>query len=162
MILDGILKDFNVTLDEKGRQTLNLVWHRLNPWPDVIEGLTRLQKKYTICTLSNGNLSLLADMAKHSGIPWDLILSAEVFKAYKPHPDAYLGVASVFDVPADNVMLVAAHHDDLQAARNCGLRTAYIERPAEFGVDVPKDVSPVAGNDFHCVDFIDLAGRLGC
>lgn len=160
MILNNVLTDFGVQLTEQQCADLNLVWHRLSPWPDVIEGLQLLRKSYTTCTLSNGNLSLLANMAKHSDIPWDLILSAEVFKAYKPHPDAYLGVASVFDVSAENVMLVAAHHDDLEAARNCGLRTAYIERPAEPGSDQPKDVSPVAANDLHCTDFIDLARQL--
>ena len=161
VILDDILVNFGLTLDEQQCAELNLVWHRLTPWPDVIDGLARLRRRYTVCTLSNGNLSLLANMAKHSSIPWDLILSAEVFRAYKPHPQTYLGVASVFDVSADKVMLVAAHHDDLEAARNCGLRTAYIERPLEFGNDQLKDVSPVAGNDHHCKNFIDLAVTLG-
>jgi 2-haloacid dehalogenase len=161
IILDDVLVDFGITLTEQQCAELNLVWHRLTPWPDVIDGLPRLRAGYTVCTLSNGNLSLLANMAKHSAIPWDLILSAEVFRAYKPHPDTYLGVASVFDVSADNVMLVAAHHDDLEAARDCGLRTAYIERPLESGADQLKDVSPVDGNDLHCKDFNDLADKLG-
>jgi 2-haloacid dehalogenase len=91
------------------------------------------------------------------------VLSAEVFRAYKPHPDTYLGVARVFDLAPQQVMLVAAHHDDLAAARSCGLHTAYIERPAEYGLhQPPKDVSPRAGNDMHCVDFLALADRLGC
>jgi len=99
-------------------------------------------------------------MAKNAGLPWDLILSAEVFRAYKPHPDTYLGVASVFDVPAEQVMLVAAHHDDLLAASNCGLQTAYIERPAEFGTDALKDVSEQAFTDYHAEDFLQLADHL--
>lgn len=160
MILDQVLEQYQAALDEEQRVDLNLAWHRLQPWPDVIEGLHLLRKHYTICSLSNGNLSLLANMAKHAGIPWDLILSAEVFKAYKPHKDTYLGVASVFDVSPAEVMMVAAHHDDLAAARKCGLQTAYIERPDELGVDQPKEVLPMAGNDYHATDFIDLADKL--
>ena len=161
IILDEVLADFKINLDESARVDLNLVWHRLSPWPDSVPGIHRLNTRYTTCTLSNGNLSLLANMAKKAGLPWDLILSAEVFKAYKPHPDTYLGVARVFDVPPEEVMLVAAHHDDLQAARECGLRTAYIERPSEYGTDQPKDVSPQSGNDLHAADFNVLANMLG-
>lgn len=162
LVLDQVLDDFKISLDEAGRTDLNLIWHRLSPWPDTVQGLTRLSKKYTTCTLSNGNLSLLADMAKNAGLPWDLILSAEVFKAYKPHPDTYLGVAKVFDVKPEQVMLVAAHHDDLEAAGECGLRTAYIERAAEFGADQLKDVTPPTGsrNDLHVSDFNALADVL--
>lgn len=156
-ILDQVLDDLSLTLDESDRRHLNLVWHRLTPWPDAVAGLHALNKRFTTCTLSNGNLALLANMAKNAGLPWDLILSAEVFKAYKPDPRTYLGVADVFDVRPDQVMLVAAHHDDLAAARDCGLKTAYIERPAEFGIDALKDISPEAGNDFHASDFLHLS-----
>ncbi|MDA0789832.1 MAG: haloacid dehalogenase type II [Proteobacteria bacterium] len=163
MILDELLVAVQApALDEAGRRHLNRVWHRLAPWPDSVEGLTRLRTRYTICTLSNGNLGLLADMAKRSGLPWDLILSAEVFGKYKPDPDTYLGVARVFDIEPDRVMLVAAHHNDLAAARNCGLGSAYIERPLEFGPDNIKDVSPVADNTFHANSLIHLAELLGC
>jgi 2-haloacid dehalogenase len=99
-------------------------------------------------------------MAKRNGLPWDCVLSAEVFRAYKPSPAAYLGVAKVFDVAPAQVMLVAAHHDDLAGARACGLRTAYVERPQEFGGKHIKDVSPVAGNDWHCTSLMDLADQL--
>ncbi|MDH5354914.1 MAG: haloacid dehalogenase type II [Gammaproteobacteria bacterium] len=158
IILDEILQAFGVShLSEEQKVELNLAWHRLDPWPDTVEGLTRLKSRYTICTLSNGNISLLTDMAKRAGLPWDCILSAEVFKAYKPHPDTYLGVAKTFDLEPGEVMLVAAHHNDLAAARECGLKTAYIERPLEYGANHIKDVSPVAGNDFHASSFIDLA-----
>ena len=102
------------------------------------------------------------NMAKHAGLPWDCVLSAEVFKAYKPHPDTYLGVARVFDVPPEQVALVATHHDDLAAARACGLRTAYIERPLELGAARPKDGTPQPGNDLHAKDLNDLAQMLGC
>jgi 2-haloacid dehalogenase len=163
MILDELLERFGIRhLDEARKQHLNRVWHRLDPWPDAVAGLTRLKSRFLICTLSNGNIGLLADMAKRAGLPWDCILSAEVFRAYKPDPAAYLGVAGVFDVAPGDVMLVAAHHDDLAGARACGLRTAYIERPHEFGAAQPKDVSPVAANEFHARDLNALADQLGC
>ncbi len=163
MILDEILQKFGIThLNEEQKRHLNKVWHRLVAWPDAVAGLTRLKSKFTICSLSNGNIGLLTNMAKHNGLPWDCVLSAEVFKAYKPHPSTYLGVAKVFDLPPVDVMLVAAHHDDLAAARACGLQTAYIERVAEFGLANPKDVSPQAGNTYHARDFNALADQLGC
>lgn len=112
---------------------MNKAWHRLHPWPDSVEGLERLKSKYIICSLSNGNIGLLTNMAKHAGLPWDCILSAENFHKYKPDPATYLGVARVFDVRPEEVLMVAAHHDDLDVARACGLATAYIERPREFG-----------------------------
>jgi len=161
LILDQLLAQYGIDLDEPERRHLNRVWHRLAAWPDSVEGLTRLKQKFTLCTLSNGNLGLLADMAKGAGLPWDLVLSAEVFRAYKPHPDTYRGVARVFDVTPDRVTLVAAHQDDLDAARACGLGTAYIERPIEFGDDAPKDVSGSAVNDWHATSLVDLADRLG-
>lgn len=161
MILDDLLAEFGVTrLAETEIAQLNLAWHRLDPWPDSVEGLTRLKSRYIITTLSNGNISLLTNMAKRAGLPWDCILSAEIFRAYKPHPDTYLGVARTFDLKPEEVMLVAAHHDDLAAARNCGLRTAYIERPLEYGENNVKDVSPRAENDLHATDFIDLDMQL--
>ena len=164
MILVDILRDFKITsLSETQVHELNLVWHRLNPWPDTIEGLIKLKSKFTIVTLSNGNLGLLADMAKNAGLPWDLILSAEVFRHYKPDPETYLGVAETFDVRPEQVMLVAAHKDDLLAAKACGLQTAFIERPLEFGPNFTR-------NDLHCEDFTnyhakdinDLATQLNC
>jgi 2-haloacid dehalogenase len=163
MILDQVLPQFGLAhLDEAARAHLNRAWHRLDPWPEAVEGVKRLKEKYICCTLSNGNLGLLARMAKRAGLPWDCVLSAEVFRAYKPDPATYLGAAKVFDVPPQRVMLVAAHHDDLAAARACGLRTAYVERPFEFGRDQPKDVSPRAGNELHSRDLLDLADQLGC
>ena len=163
VILDGLLERFGIRqLDEAGKRHLNRVWHRLDPWPDTVAGLARLKSRFMICTLSNGNIGLLADMAKRGGLPWDCILSAEVFRAYKPDPATYLGVARVFDLPPQDVMLVAAHHDDLAAARGCGLRSAYIERPLEFGAGRPKDVSPQPGNEFHARDLVALADQLGC
>ena len=161
-ILDEILPRFGLDhLGQAQRAHLNRTWHRLDPWPDVPAGLARLRRRRLVCTLSNGNLGLLARWSHHGGLSWDCLLSAEVFRAYKPDPATYLGVARVFDVPPQRVMLVAAHHDDLAAARACGLRTAYIERPLEFGADAPKDVSPHEGNDLHCRDLGALADLLG-
>jgi 2-haloacid dehalogenase len=162
-ILDNVLRDFGVTdLDAARKRDLNKAWHRLPAWPDSVAGLARLKRKYIICSLSNGNIGLLTEMAKNAGLPWDCVLSAEVFKAYKPDPRTYLGVAAVFDVSPGQVMLAAAHHDDLAAARACGLRTGYIERPSEFGASRIKDVSPVAGNDLHARSIEHLAQLLGC
>jgi 2-haloacid dehalogenase len=161
MILDEVLAQFGVeTLTEDQKRDLNKAWHRLDPWPDSIEGLERLRSGFIICTLSNGNIGLLSDMAKNAGLPWDCILSAEVFRKYKPDPDTYLGVAKVFDVAPEEVMLVAAHQDDLAAARDCGLKTAYIERPMEFGATQIKDVSPNSENTLHAQDIVELAAML--
>ena len=162
LILDSLLPRFGLgDLPETERHYLNRVWHRLNPWPDVVEGLSRLKTRYTITTLSNGNIGLLTDMAKHGALPWDCVLSAEVFRAYKPDPRVYQGVADVFDVAPIEVMLVAAHQDDLAAARAAGLLTAYIERPHEFGAARPKSVAPAPANTLHARDFLDLATQLG-
>jgi 2-haloacid dehalogenase len=163
MILDAILPRFGLEhLGEAERRHLNTVWHRLDPWPDAAEGLARLKKRFLICTLSNGNLGLLTKLAKHGGLPFDCILSAEVFKAYKPDPATYLGVAKVFDLPPQEVMLVAAHHEDLAGARQCGLQATYVERPWELGRTHPKDVSPRPENTLHARDFLHLADLLGC
>lgn len=161
IILDSILPPFGLAhLSEVERQHLNRVWHRLAAWPDSVAGLTRLKTRFTICTLSNGNIGLLTDMAKRAGLPWDCILSAEVFRAYKPDPATYLGVAKTFDAAPEEVMLVAAHQDDLAAARACGLQTAYIERPLEFGAAQVKDVSPDPANTWHASSLIHLAEQM--
>ena len=163
LILDQVLQQFGVTdLSEEQTRHLNKAWHRLDPWPDVVAGLTRLKSRHTICTLSNGNIGLLTNMAKRAGLPWDCILSAEVFHAYKPDAAVYLGAAKVFELPPAAVMMVAAHQDDLAAASACGLQTAYIERPAEFGIKQRKDVSPDPANTLHARDVLDLAAQLGC
>ncbi|WP_310566679.1 haloacid dehalogenase type II [Hydrogenophaga sp.] len=162
-ILDGLLPRFGLgQLGDAERAELNRVWHRLAAWPDSVAGLTRLKARCTICSLSNGNLGLLTDMAKHAGLPWDCVLSAEVFRAYKPDPRVYRGAAEVFDAERGEVLMVAAHHDDLAAARACGLQTAYVERPMEFGAAHPKDVSPQPGNTWHARNLLHLAEQLGC
>jgi 2-haloacid dehalogenase len=163
MILDDVLKTFKITsLTETQVQDLNLVWHRLTPWSETVEGLHKLKSQFTIVTLSNGNLGLLANMAKNAGLPWDLILSAEVFRHYKPDPETYLGVADTFNVLPEEVMLVAAHKDDLVAAHACGLQTAFIERPLEFGKNHQRDDLHLEQfTNYHAKDFLDLARQLG-
>jgi len=163
MILDEILIQFEVkTLSENQKRHLNRAWHRLHAWSDSAEGLRRLKARYIICTLSNGNIGLLSNMAKNAGLAWDCILCAEVFRKYKPDPGTYLGVATVFDVAPEQVMLVAAHQNDLDAARKCGLATAYIERPMEYGATQIKDVSPNSENTLHARDIVALADILEC
>jgi 2-haloacid dehalogenase len=164
IILDDVLKNFGIHfLTEEQKIDLNLIWHRLNPWKDSVEGLRRLKSQFTIVTLSNGNLSLLANMAKRANLPWDLILSAEVFRHYKPAPETYLGVAQIFDVAPEQVMLVAAHKDDLIAAHGCNLKTAFIERPLEFGADFTRDdLGHESFIHYHAKDLNDLATQLGC
>ena len=162
-ILDRVLSEFGLDdMDEATRRELNRTWHRLDPWPDSVEGLARLKSKFMISTLSNGNIGLLAEMAKRACLPWDVILCAETFNKYKPHPDTYLGVARTFDLEPGEVMLAAAHHDDLEAARNCGLETAYIERPWEYGRDAPKNTAPREANSLHATSIVHLAEQLGC
>lgn len=160
IILDRILDDFGITLDEAKRRHLNRAWHRLAPWPDTLGGMNRLKSRFTLTTLSNGNLGLLANMAKHAGLPWDLILSAEVFRHYKPDPETYLGVADIFDIQPSQVMLVAAHEDDLDAAKACGLKTAFIERPKEFGPNVKVPQGDLSRFTFAARDLNHLADQM--
>ena len=162
LILRDVLQRFGVSnLSEEQIVELNRSWHRLVPWSDTLEGMRRLKAKFMLCSLSNGNIGLLANMAKHAGIPWDCILSAEVFRKYKPHPDTYLGVAKTFNVKPDDVLMVAAHQEDLAGARACGLQTAYVERPLEFGPTRTKNVSDNGLNTYHAKDLIQLAQLLG-
>jgi 2-haloacid dehalogenase len=133
-ILDRIAGDFGLQhLDETARADLNRVWHRLDPWPDSVAGLARIKRRAPICPLSNGNVALLLNMARHGGLPWDAIFSAELFGHYKPDPEVYLGACRLLDLPPDQVTMVAAHPSDLRAAAACGLRTALVLRPDERG-----------------------------
>ena len=161
LILDRILKDFAIDLSEETRRHLNLAWHRLSPWSDTVPGMTRLKSRFMLTTLSNGNLGLLANMAKNAGLPWDLILSAEVFRHYKPDPETYLGVAEIFDLQPSEVMLVAAHEDDLDAAKACGLQTAFVERPLEYGVGNAAAKGDLTRFTYKSTDLNDLARQMG-
>ncbi|RLT43027.1 MAG: haloacid dehalogenase type II [Chloroflexi bacterium] len=157
MILDGLLPAFGLNgLSEERLDHLNRVWHRLRPWPDALEGLTRLKQKYIIAPLSNGNLSLLTNMAKHAGLSWDCILSAELARHYKPDPEAYLTACRLLDLPPEQVLMVAAHEGDLRAAASVGMRTAYVHRPLEYGPEHPKPW-PAETFDLMAQDFVHLA-----
>lgn len=161
MILDRLAGEFRLTgLSEEEADHLNRVWHRLRPWPDAVAGLTRLKKKYVIATLSNGNVSLLTNMAKHAGLPWDCVLSAELSRHYKPDPEAYLSAADLLGLKPEQVMMVAAHAGDLRAAAKTGMRTAFVARPLEHGPGKKAETAP-EGVDVTARDFGDLASQLG-
>jgi 2-haloacid dehalogenase len=161
MILDDLLQRFalgRLSADEIAH--LNRVWHRLRPWPDARAGLAKLKRRHVIATLSNGNVALLTNLAKHAKLPWDCILSAEVVRHYKPDPETYLGAADLLGVKPGELMMVAAHKDDLHAARACGLKTAFVPRPREYGPQASSDVSREPAFDVHARDFNDLARQL--
>ena len=162
-ILEDILQQFKVTtLIEEEKAHLNLVWHRLKPWPDTVRGLKRLKSKFIIATLSNGNTSLLVNMAKHAGLPWDTVFSSDTFKLFKPDPGMYLGAAGALDLEPAEVMMVAAHKPDLRAAAKCGLKTAFVKRPLEHGRGGTPDLASEPDFTVNADSFIDLADQLGC
>ena len=161
MILVDLLVSADIAVGDEEIDELNRAWHRLDPWPDTVHGLTRLKEKFTITTLSNGNLSLLTNMAKRAGLPWDCVISAELFHHYKPDPQAYLGCADLLGVPPDELMLVAAHPSDLRAARDAGLMTAYVDRPLELGPNRPAQRVEDGEFNYTATDFLNLADQLG-
>jgi 2-haloacid dehalogenase len=166
--LDRLVEEFGVVgpggrpLNDDELRYINLGWHRLAPWPDSIAGLTRLKGRYVIGPLSNGNVALLTNMAKHAGLPWDLVLSAELFRHYKPDPETYLGSARLLGLEPGEVMMVAAHNGDLAAAQRCGLQTAFVPRVTEYGPLQSRDFK--AEGDWTVVadDFGALAAAMGC
>jgi 2-haloacid dehalogenase len=161
MILDDLLKEFHITgLTEEQKEYWNNVWHRLYPWPDAVEGLTRVKKNYIIATLSNGNVSLLVEMAKFAALPWDTVFGSDLFHHFKPDREVYLGAVDLLSLQPSEVMMVAAHPPDLTAAASCGLRTGLVPRPLEYGPVSPAPQPPAAGFDIVAKDFIDLASRL--
>jgi len=162
-ILEDVLKQFKVaTLSEEEKAHLNLVWHRLKPWPDSVRGLKRLKSKLIIATLSNGNTGLLVNMAKHGGLPWDCIFSSDTFNHFKPDPEMYLGAADRLNLRPEEVMMVAAHKADLRAAAQCGLKTAFVKRPREHGSAGTPDLAPEPEFTVNAGSFLDLADQLGC
>ena len=159
--LEDLLVEFGIEgLTEEEKDHLNKVWHRLDPWQDSIPGLSRLRERYILTPLSNGNVALLTNMAKRAGLPWDLILSAELVRHYKPDPETYLMVPSLLDRRPEEVMLVAAHPSDLRNAQANGLRVAYVPRPLEWG---PKGEAKPSDPSFDLVpeDLVELAEKLG-
>lgn len=157
----AVTETFGITLPEQDLHCLNLAWHRLDPWPDVVAGLTRLKSRYIIAPLSNGNVILMIDMARRAGLPWDAILGAELVQTYKPAPEAYLRTADILALPPDEICMVAAHNSDLAAARACGLRTAFVARPTENGPNQITDLVPDQQWDVIADDFGALATQLG-
>ena len=162
MSLEEILKKFKIDgLSEDEKARFNRVWHRLKPWPDSVPGLQRLKTRFVISTLSNGNISLLTNMAKHTGLPWDCILSAENIHHYKPDREVYLLVPGLFDLKPEEVMMVAAHEHDLQSAQKYGLRTAFVHRTLEHGPGKAGAIPATDKYDFVAKDFLDVADQLG-
>jgi 2-haloacid dehalogenase len=137
-------------------------WHRLDPWPDCVSGLTRLKIRHIIAPCSNGNIALITNMAKGAGLPWDVVLGAEVAQAYKPHAQAYLGSADALSLKPEQCMMVAAHLDDLEAAAELGFATAYVPRPDEHGKGAGAKTAPDGSVDHVAVDFNALADQLDC
>ena len=159
--LDELLPEFGLRdVGDATRHELVLAWHRLDPWPDVLPGLGRLASRYVLAPLSNGNVALMVDLARRSGLPWDLVLGAEIVRHYKPDPEVYDAAPALLMLPPEAVLMVAAHAGDLAAARSRGLRTAYVHRPDEFGGrTVPPAADPAA--DLSVASFLELADRLG-
>tara|TARA_Y100000590_G_scaffold456297_1_gene606599 strand:+ start:9219 stop:9926 length:708 start_codon:yes stop_codon:yes gene_type:complete len=162
-ILNKLILKYGIEgISDEDKNDFNHAWHRLSPWPDVLGGLKRLHSKFVIATLSNGNVSLLTNMAKNAGLPWDYILSAELSKHYKPDPEVYKNAVSLLGLHPYQVMMVAAHNFDLEAAKKIGMKTAYVHRPLEFGPD--KDLEQISIEDFDFIakDFENLAEILEC
>lgn len=161
--LKQILSEFRIDgLSEDDIDHLNRAWHRLDPWPDTVEGLVRLKRRYVLATLSNGNVALLVNMAKRAALPWDAILGAEVARHYKPQPQVYLRTADYLGLEPDQCLMVAAHNADLVAAARCGFHTAFVCRPTEYGPNQSTDLGAEHEFDVVAEDFSDLAARLGC
>jgi 2-haloacid dehalogenase len=163
MSLDRLLVDFKITgLTEDEIEHFNRAWHRLDPWPDAVPGLTRLREKFILATLSNGNVALIVNMARRAGLPWDAVLGAEVARHYKPQPETYLTTAALLGLRPEQCLMVAAHNGDLATASALGLRTAFVARPREHGPGQTRDVTPAREWDVIATDFEDLASKLGC
>lgn len=161
--LDGVLNDFDLaSIPSAERDALTFAWHRLQTWPDVVRGLHRLKTRAIIAPCSNGHIALQVNLGKHAGLPWDEILGAEIARAYKPQPEVYLRSVTTLGLDPKEVMMVAAHNDDLIAAAACGLRTAFVPRPLEHGESQTTDLTPAAAFDYTARDFIDLASQLEC
>ena len=158
--LEATLAEFGVELPPPEVEPLNRAWERLPPWPDSVPGLTALRERYVVGPLSNGNTALLTRMAKHAGLPWDVIIGSDVTRRYKPSPEAYLRAAALLELEPAQVMLVAAHNSDLAAARSAGLATGFVPRPTEHGPAQTSDRTAASDWDVVAPDLIDLARRL--
>ena len=160
-ILSELFGEFGIADVSDGEaEELNRAWHRLRPWPDVVQGLARLKSQFIIAPLSNGNIAMMTDLAKYAGLPWDCILGAELVRHYKPDREVYDSAPYFLGLEPDEVMMVAAHLRDLRAAKASGLRTGFVRRPLEFGPDRKPDLEPDASVDISCDDFVELANAL--
>ena len=161
MILDELLSEYNITnLTESEKDHFNRAWHRLDPWPVSVPGLTELKKNYVISPLSNGNVALLVNMAKYGGLPWDTVLSAELAQHYKPDPEAYQSTSEFLGFPIEQIMMVAAHKNDLKSAKGQGMMTGYIPRPKEHGPNTTVDSNPEDYIDIIGENFVDFANKM--
>ncbi|MDF1794736.1 MAG: haloacid dehalogenase type II [Thalassobaculaceae bacterium] len=157
-----VLQEYDVALDsEEELEHLNKVWHRLHPWPDSVPGLTRLKKKFILATMSNGNVSLMVNMAKFAGLPWDTILGSEPAQNFKPKSVVYLTGADWLGLDPSQVLMTAAHNHDLGAARKLGFKTAFILRPTEYGPNQHKDNEAESDWDYITNSMEELADKLG-
>ena len=162
LILEGLLEQHQISsLSEGEKDQLTRVWHRLDPWPDVAAGLARIRRHAVVAALSNGNVALLVNMARHGGLCWDCVLSAELARHYKPDPEVYQTAAALLGLEPHQVMMVAAHNGDLKGAQAVGFRTAFVHRPREYGPDQTSDLVPESSVDVVARDFGELADRLG-
>ena len=160
--LAALLPRFGLdALDDDARAHLTHAWHRLDPWPDALPGLARLHGRFILGPLSNGNVSLLVEMARRAGLPWDMVFSVELFRRYKPDPATYLGACALLDLAPAQVMLCAAHNADLRAARALGLRTGFVRRATEYGPGQRTDLAAEETWDVVAEDLEDLATQLG-
>ena len=167
--LDTLIAKFGVrgaggrALTEAELDHMNRAWHRLAPWPDVVDGLRRMKPRLILAPCSNANISLMVHMARHNGFPWDCILGAETARAYKPMPEAYASACRLLSLPPAQVMMVAAHNGDLAAAKAQGLATGFVARPTEYGPGQTSDLAPDPRVvDVSAADFVELAKKLGC
>ena len=161
--LDHVLASFGLDeVSEADRAALNLCWHRLQGWPDSAEGLKALKRRFILATQSNGNIALMVNMAKAADLSWDVVLGAEVTGYYKPRPEAYDRACAALGLPNEACMMVAAHNDDLVAARQQGMKTAFVCRPTEHGPGQTKDLKPAENWEYIATSFIDLSSQLKC
>jgi 2-haloacid dehalogenase len=158
--LDDVLDDLGLELGERERDALTLAWHRLDPWPDTVAGLTRLKERFIIAPCSNGHIAQSVNLARHAGLPWDAILGAEIARAYKPDPRVYEAAVVALGLEPGDAMMVAAHNGDLHAAAACGLRTAFVARPLEHGPGQETDLHAEGDVDVEAGDLLALADAL--
>lgn len=158
--LDRLIETHGLAFDEAQRQRINRFWHRLEPWPDSVAGLNALRRHYIVGSLTNGNLSLMLDVARHAELPWNVLFCADLFRHYKPDREVYLGACDLLGLPPEDVMLCAAHNSDLSAAQALGLKTAFIPRPHEYGPRQTRDLQAEGDWDYVAKDILDLAIRL--